>query len=751
MFELLFKYPASLFHKGQFVLLTPWPLWMLALAIIAAGAALFFHVRRNHGLLSGARPLAIWLLETGMVALLLFLLWHPALSVATLRPQQNVVAVLVDNSKSMGIADSGGTREAEAKKALDGGLLKGLSEKFQVRLYEFGKEPERIPSTAALNAQRQATRIGDTLERTLAESSSLPLGAIVLLSDGADNSGGINLDTIAAIRRQRIPVHTIGFGREHASRDVEVEDAVVPSRALPKSRLTAQVTFQSYGLSGTKAKLSVRQDGKVLASQDVTLKSDGVLQTESIVFNCGEKGPKTLDIGLEAVNGDENPQNNRVTRLVTVDDRKPRILYMEGEPRWDFKFIRRSLDDYNNIELFTILRTTQNKILTQSTGSTVEKSLEQGFPAKAEDLFSYQGLIIGSVEANYFTPTQQQLIRDFVDRRGGGLLFTAGRSTLSDGGYPGSPLEDLVPTKMPTTRGTFHRDFSPVELTTEGSQSMICRLDDDPARNAERWKKMPMVANYQEVGEKKPGASTLLNVTPPGKRAMPLLVTENYGRGRTALLASEGVWRWRMWLPHEDTTLYTFWQQMFRYLVTDTPGKIIATTPKTVLSDDSHLPIRVEVRDKEYKPVTNARVQARFMSPDGTSATVELAPQPLEEGIYSGDWTADAPGSYVAEIIAGRDTEELGREVLSFRREDGVAENFHTGQNRELLQKLSDETGGRYYKPDDASKLATDISYSEAGITARETRDLWDMPIVFLLALGIRASEWLLRRKWGVV
>jgi uncharacterized membrane protein len=751
MFEFLFKYPASLFHKGQFVLLTPWPLWMLALAIAVAATALFFHVRRNHGLLSGVRPLAIWLLETGMVALLLFLLWHPALSVATLRPQQNVVAVLVDNSKSMAIADAGGSREVAAKKALNDGLLKGLGEKFQVRLYEFGKEPQRITGADSLNASGQATRIGDTLERILAESSSLPLGAIVLLSDGADNSGGISLDTIAAIRRQRIPVHTVGFGREHPNRDVEVEDAVVPSRALPKSRLTAQVTFQSYGLSGTKAKLSVRQDGKVLAAQDVTLKSDGVLQSESVVFNCGEKGPKTLDIGLEAVNGDENPQNNRVTRILTVDDKKPRILYMEGEPRWDFKFIRRSLDDYNNIELFTILRTTQNKILTQTTGSTVEKGLEQGFPAKAEDLFSYQGLIIGSVEANYFTPTQQQLIRDFVDRRGGGLLFTAGRATLSDGGYVGSPLEDLVPTKMPATRGTFHRDFSPVELTTEGSQSLICRLDDDAARNAERWKKMPMVANYQEVGEKKPGASTLLNVIPPGKRAMPLLVTENYGRGRTAVLASEGLWRWRMWLPHEDTSLYTFWQQMFRYLVTDTPGQIAATTPKTVLSDDTHLPIRVEVRDKEYKPVTNARVQARFMSPDGTSATIELAPQPLEEGIYGGDWTAEGPGSYVAEIIAGRDTEELGRQVLSFRREDGVAENFHTGQNRELLEKLSEQTGGRYYKPEDASKLATDITYSEAGITARETRDLWDMPIVFLLAMGIRASEWLLRRKWGVV
>ena len=106
MFELLFKYPVSLFHKGQFVFLTPWPLWLLGLAILVAAGLLFWHVRRNHGMLSGLRPVAIWILETCMVALILFLLWHPALSVATLRPQQNVVAVLVDDSRSMSIDDA---------------------------------------------------------------------------------------------------------------------------------------------------------------------------------------------------------------------------------------------------------------------------------------------------------------------------------------------------------------------------------------------------------------------------------------------------------------------------------------------------------------------------------------------------------------------------------------------------------------------------------------------------------------------
>src|SRR5689334_25242079 len=220
MFEILFKYPASLFHKGQFVFLTPWPLWVLPIAILAGAAVLFWHVRRNHGMLSGLRPLAIWGLECCMLALILFLLWHPALSVATLMPQHNVVAVLVDDSRSMSLNDNSGTREAAAKALLDGGLLKSLGEKFQVRLYRFGKDPERIQKTDQIAGAAPASRIGDTLERVLTESSSLPLGAIVLLSDGADNSGGIDLQTIAAIRRQRIPVHTIGFGREKPVKDV---------------------------------------------------------------------------------------------------------------------------------------------------------------------------------------------------------------------------------------------------------------------------------------------------------------------------------------------------------------------------------------------------------------------------------------------------------------------------------------------------------------------------------------------------
>src|ERR1700728_2935977 len=142
------------------------------------------------------------------------------------------------------------------------------------------------------------------------------------------------------------------------------------------------------------------------------------------------------------------------------------------------------------------------------------------------------------------------------------------------------------------------------------------------------------------------------------------------------------------------------------------------------------------------------------MGPRGTDALVELTPSQTTAGQYQAEWTAEKPGTYLAEVVAesmGSQPQELGRDLLTFQREDGVAENFHTEQNRLLLEQLASETGGRYLKTSELKDLPRDISYSEAGISVRTTKELWNMPIVFLFLLGLPVAEWLLRRKWGVV
>lgn len=748
MFEFLFKYPPAIFERGKFVLLSGWPLWLLALLIIAAGAGLFWNIRQKHALISRTRSTVIWLAETLLIALVLFMLWHPAISVARLRPQQNVVAVLVDHSRSMGIADNGKPRLQEAEDLLNNQLYPDLAKKFQVRMYEFGRDAARIDDAHRLVADDNATRIGDSLKHIASEAGTMPLGAIVVMTDGGDNTGGIDRDTIAQLKQLHVPVHTIGFGPDHFAKDVEIVDVATPARALAQSRLRARVAIRQHGYAGQKAKLIVREDNHAIAEQQILLKPDAE-QSETVVFNAGAAGAHTFQIGVEALAGEENAQNNMVVRLINVATRKMRILYVEGEPRWEYKFIRRAVEDDPSIELAAMLRTTQNKTYVQGFGDK-DRLLQDGFPNKAEDLDKYDGLIIGSVEANYFTPAQQDLIRDFADKRGGGVLFLAGRYALSDGSYAKTPMAEMMPLRLPNEK-TWSRDFATASLTEAGKESPICRIEEDRDANVARWSKMPQIANYAVMGDPKPGAVVLMNVAVAGHRPSPLLAVQNYGRGRVAVFATAGSWRWKMLQDHNDKTHSMFWSQLMRWMVTETPGQVLSSTPHQVLSDDTHVPLRVNVRDKNFDTVSGATVQTSVARPDGGTDVVELKPDPLEPGTYTGDYTADKTGTYVAMTNAKQGTTDFGQDAVTFRREDGVAENFGAAQNKDLLEKLSSDTGGNYYTPSNSKRLSGEVAVSEAGINAHDNLDLWDMPALFLLVILIRGGEWLLRRKWGVV
>jgi uncharacterized membrane protein len=754
MFEFLFKYPRAVFAKGTLVLLSAWPSWVLVLFVLAAGAGLALLIRlrwpKAATQVKNWRASIIWLLQFALAALVLLLLWQPALLVAELRPQQNIIAVVVDDSRSMAIAEGGSTREAQAIKALEGGVLDQLQKKFQVRVYRLDRQISRVAKLDDLKTVQPATatRIGDGLKQLADEAADLPIGAVVLLSDGADNSGGIDLDTISTFRSRRIPVHTVGFGAERIEHDVEINDALVAPRALADSRLAAKITLHQRGFAGQKAMLTVRDGGKVLAGRQITLAADGATQNEALLFNPGDAGAKTLQFSVDPLAGEENRDNNSVSRLVNVESAKRRVLYIEGEPRWEYKFIRRAEQDDRLLTIVSMLRTSENKIYRQ--GIEDPKELADGFPARAEDLFPYQAIIIGSVEANYFTPAQKELIQQFVDRRGGGLLFLGGRASLGDGGWAASNLADLLPVTLPAKKGTFHRDPATASLTAAGADNIITRLVEDPSANVERWKKLPYLMDFQEVGTPKPGAVVLAEMT-AGGRKMPMLITENYGRGRTAVLATGGTWRWQMSQPLEDQTHEEFWQQLLRWMVMDTPGRVVATVPNQMLQDDGRVRFSADVRDKNFLPAADAHVEAHILGPGGYAAQIEMTPDPNSPGIFHADWTADQPGSYLTEVVATRDKDELGRDVLNFARTDGVAENFHTEQNRGLLEKLSAETGGRYWEPQDISRLPEEISYSDAGITVRDAKELWNMPAVFLLLLLLPSAEWLLRRKWGVV
>jgi hypothetical protein len=755
MFQFLFKYPSPVFTKGRFMLLSTWPAWLLPVLIVACagGLAVLISWRLPDAApkLRSWRAWVLWGMQSVFVALILLLLWQPAITVSALSSQQNIIAVVVDDSRSMAIRDSAGkTREAMALAALQNGVLSGLQNRFQTRLYRLGNGIKQTDGPKGIEPVEAATHIGDGLKQLATETADIPIGAILLLSDGGENSTGISADALQALRNRHLPVHTIGFGSLEHMHDVELEDVSVAPSAVVNARLTATISLKQRGYAGQKATLAIRDGDKTLAAREVTLAGNGTLQTEQVFFSAGVAGAKTLRFSIGPLPSEENLSNNAITRTVLVSDAKRRILYIEGEPRWEFKFIRRAEEDDPTVQLVSMLRTSENKIYRQ--GISDPSELADGFPVRPESLFGYSGIIIGSVAADYFTPLQQELLREYVDRRGGGVLFLGGRSALGDGGWSASSLNELLPTFLPSGRA-FQRNPATVELTAEGIDSPITRLLDDPAKNAERWKKLTYLADYQDAGTPKPGATVLAQMN-IGRRKLPLLITQNFGHGRTAIMATGGTWRWQMSEPLGDPSHDLFWQQLLRWLVADSPGPVTASMPSRVFMDEGHVQLTAQVRDQQFQPATDAHVTAHIMGPEGANALIDLAQSRETPGSYEAEWAAEKPGAYLAEIsavAAGNQPQQLGRDVVTFQREDGVAENFHTEQNRALLEHLASQTGGRYWNPSDLKNLPRDISYSEAGISVRTTNELWNMPIVFFVLLALPTTEWLLRRKWGVV
>lgn len=760
MFEFLFKYPAPVFTKGRFILLSAWPVWLLVLLVAASAATLAWLAYRNTSNsgqgLSKRRIWTLYGMQSTFIALILLLLWQPAVTVAALTSHQNIIAVVVDASRSMGIADANGkTRESAALSLLEKDLAPAIQRRFQVRLYRLGGDITPIDSLQHIQPNDAATNINVGLKKLAEDTRDLPVGAVLLLSDGGQNSAeigesGVALETLQSLRNRRLPVHTIGFGRPQPQHDLELENVSVVPSAVVNSRLSAALSFIQHGFSGQTATITIHDAEKILASRNVKLSPDGVLQTESLFFSPGAAGARELRFSIDPLPAEQNIKNNESIRSLLVNDTKRRVLYVEGEPRWEFKFIRRAEEDDSTIQLVSMLRTSENKIYRQ--GIKDPNELADGFPNRSEDLFGYSAIIIGSVDADYFTPLQRELLREYVDRRGGGLLFLGGRMALSEGGWGASNVSELLPTFLPTGHNSFYRNSATVELTPAGADSPITRLLDDPVKNVERWKKLTYLADYQDAGSPKPGALVLAQMN-AGRRKLPLLITQNYGHGRTAILATSGTWRWQMSEALGDPSHDLFWQQLVRWLVNDSPHPVAASASSHLLMDQGKIELNAQVHDAQFQPAVNAHVTAHILGPQGTNAFLDLSPSQQNPGEYTTTWNADRPGAYLTEIVATNDAakQELGRDTMTFRREDGVAENFHTEQNRSLLEQLSAETGGKYWQPNEVRDLPRNISYSEAGISVRTTNPLWNMPIVFLVLLGLITMEWLLRRKWGVV
>jgi uncharacterized membrane protein len=758
LFNFFFKYPSLVFEQGEFTFASSRTM-TLALALLAALAVAALITYRGMTSEGQARDRAVLVaLRLGVVALLLFCLFRPVLILKAAVPQQNFLGILIDDSRSMTIADRDGQPRTEfVQQQLsqpDSPLLTALSQRFVLRFFRFSSTADRLPAAGDLKYEGTATHLGQALERARDELAGLPLAGLVMVTDGADTSDASLDEPLASLKARSIPVFPVGVGQEHFARDIQITRVETPRSTLKGTSLAVDVVLTQSGYGGQVVPLHVEDEGRIVSSQNVTMPADGQSTTVRVNFTAGDAGPRLFRFRIEPQPEEQVTQNNTRDALVEVSDRKERVLYMEGEPRFEAKFVRRAVEDDANLHVTILQRTAEDKFLRLDVGSPDE--LVGGFPKSREELFAYRAIILGSVEAASFSPDQLRMLADFVSKRGGGLLMLGGRRAFAEGGWAGTPVGEVLPVEFESggprnNTAPFFTQVS-VQPTRAGLTFPVTQLAPTEKASGAKWNELPPLSTVNPVRLVKPGATVLLTGTTEGRQDQVVLAYQRYGRGKAVAFPIQDSWIWKMdaRMAVTDTTHAMFWRRLVRWLVDAVPEPVSITTAVDRVEPGEPMKLTAEVVDPAFADVNDASVVAQVTAPSGKTTEVPLEWSVSRDGEYRGSFVPEESGMYQVKATAARDGRELGTHVMHARAATGDSEYFDAAMRSSLLTRVAEETGGHFFTPATASALPEAISYSGRGVTVVEERDLWDMPIVLLLLLTLIGGEWMYRRKRGL-
>lgn len=757
--ELLFKFRPVAFARGAFSFASPIPLWLVSIIAVAAISVVVSTYARHSGTLSRRVRGTLAALRVVAVVTVAIALARPVLVLSTSIQQRNVVAVVIDDSRSMAVRDVGGATRGSVVAQLAGGpdsaLLRLLASRYQLRVFRLSGGG-RLRDASSVRYDGTRTRLAASLLRIEDDLAGVPTAGVVLLSDGADNASatpgasGI-AEELLSLRARHVPVYTVGIGSERFARDVEVSRVEAPRTLLRNASLFVQVLLVQRGYGGARVPIVVEDSGRIVGTATAFLPRDGEAVSVRIRVPATETGARLLQVKVPLQAGEMIAENNTRSTLVVVRDGREKLLYFEGEPRFELKFLRRAVEADSNIQLVTLLRSAKDKFLRLGVDDSLE--LAAGFPRTREELFTYRAVVLGSVEAAFFTADQLRMLADFVSERGGGLLMLGGRSSFGEGGYGGTAVSDALPLELDGLAGsasalaTLH-----VSPTAAGMGHPALQLTSSDSLSTARWGTLPPLTSVNRLGRAKPGATILLSGTSADSTTSgPLLAYQRYGRGKAIVFGAQDSWLWQMEasIAVDDQTHETFWRQMLRWLVADVPDRV-----ETQVAEESGpgegIAFRAEVSDSGYRRANGATVRGIVTTPTGATQALSLEWAVDRDGEYRTTYVPDGNGVHALRVHAmlGRDT--VPGEAAYVRVAPPTHEYFGAEMRPAMLRQLAEATGGRYYSAAEALDVARDLVYSPSGATAVEKKDLWDMPALLLILLASLGAEWSLRRRRGI-
>ncbi len=600
-------------------------------------------------------------------------------------------------------------------------------------------------------ATDDSTRGGDALEEAIAKHSGQPLAGVVLITDGAFNAGTDPLEVARRMKEQNIPLYPVGIGLE-APRDIALRFVIVPEAVFPEDKVTARVQVFSSGYRGQPVAVRLRLDGKEAASKTVELTDSNLLVDLPFDIPKGVTGAKSLVVEATPQPDEQTDANNRIERTLKVIDQKIKVLYVEGKPRWEYRYLRVVLQRDQRLDV--------KFLLTQGDKELAGASPEYlgYYPDKPDEAFQFDLVILGEVPSWYFDQAQLERMVRHVRERGGALLMLAG-DRYAPATYGNTPLGEVLPVRTSEDPATQVPESWFPAVTPAGKRSFPMLAPSDEA-TAAVWSLVRPLYRLPSLAGPKPGAHVLLEVPRPGEEPYPLLAWHYAGTGKVMFVGTDQLWRLR--LMRGDQNHMLFWGKAIQFLslsrLLGENKRIRLEVDRTECRAGEPVEIHANVLDDSYQPSTAKDYTVRLErlvtgneggTSEGTSVVAStqpltLAAVPGSPGLFQCVARPEETGHY--QVKARIEDKDFANVVdLAVRNAD--REQQEPAMQAAVLGKMAELSGGRYFSIRDWPSLPGVIEARDSTALERKDKEIWDIWPLYVALVSCAGLEWFIRRK----
>ncbi len=762
------------------------PIWAILLGIvITACITIYSYLKLNQSIRNLIRNSLISLRIIAITILLFCLLAPVFIEKKDVTPPTHL-SILVDTSRSMELKDnyhgiSDLSRMDQVNQLLfdeSSTFLQNLKKTYKVHLYRFDSSLQEVSNgTTKLDVDGILTNINSAIRDTVQTWRGQPNAGIVLITDGAHNTSRLLVDDTVELG---IPIYAVGVGSPLPPKDILISNVDVSPVTYTGHETIVRINIVQSGYTDESIRVTLREssnnrlvDAVILPltkddeNQSVTLDGQRILSgTQHIVelkLTPETEGNFQYQVKIPTLEDELTDANNDRTFSLKVVKAKLNVLYFEGRPRWDYTFLKRTLERDPDIEtVFSVLskKPLPESVLAQNDGYYPQDTPTQfsRFPNTREELSNYDVLILGDISSEHLNIGQQQAIIDFIEDSGKAIIFLPSQTALGTNGFRNMQLSSLLPIQIPVN-GCQVKDVEfAVELTQTGMFHPILQLDDKFERNTEIWQNLPALNRSFNEFQLRAGATTLIRK----KNGEPILIFQRVGLGKSLLFTTEGIWNWQFGVSSYKDEIYQtvyprFWAQTIRWMAQQSDeSQIYLTTDSPTYAQGDTVQIGIRVISNMMQPHTDVKIHLSVTTPSGSTFSLKTqsektSGQTHNTSNYTAKLKVEEKGTYKIRAFGVAGNVSMGEDEFDFFVHPQLVELETPQLNEPFLKELTEKTGGVYLTMDDAESLPKQIDFEQDSIFVDEKRDVWAHPFVLIAVVGLLGAEWFLRKRNGLI